>query len=692
MKKNKVKTEADSELRHCAEELLKKKKTEARPPLKEADTLRLLHELQVHQIELEMQNEELRKAREEVEAGLKRYTDLYDFAPVGYFTLSKDGTIISVNLTGAVILGQERLHLIKKRLGQFISEETRPAFNVLLNKAFEEKTKESCEVKLLKKASQPFFAHIEAMVSEDGQECRAAVLDISGRKKIELELKVAETRYQRLFETAQDGIFIVDAHTEQIIDVNPFLKKMLGYPAMEFLGRKVFDIDVFGDCTALRNEFIKLYKEGHVQCDHLRLKTAAGHMLDVEFFGRGYFDAQHKVIQCNMRDISLRKRAEEALKNAHEDLEQRVEERTVELITVNQQLLHEIGERIKTEKELQTAFFEINSLKEQLHKENVYLREELNLKHAHGDIVGNSDAIRNVLEQVEQVAGTDSTVLVQGETGTGKELIAIAIHNLSSRKDRIMVKVNCAALPPTLIESELFGREKGAFTGALSKQIGRFELADNSTIFLDEIDALPLELQAKLLRVLESGEFERLGSPRTVKVNVRIISATNRNLAEVVADKGFREDLYYRLNIFQIKVPPLCERREDILPLAWFFVKGFSESMGKQIESIPQKSVQALQAYSWPGNIRELRNVIERAMIITRGPVLNLDVPELAHPGTNQARTLEEVERKHITEALKATGWKVSGKNGAAEVLGLNPKTLESRVKKLGIVRNNNNS
>jgi len=320
-----------------------------------------------------------------------------------------------------------------------------------------------------------------------------------------------------------------------------------------------------------------------------------------------------------------------------------------------------------------------------LSEENLYLKEEFNLLHPHEDIVGNSEAIRTVLMQIEQVAGTESTVLIQGETGTGKELVANAIHGLSSRKNRLMIKINCGALPHTLIESELFGREKGAFTGALSKQLGRFELADASTIFLDEIDALPLELQAKLLRVLESGEFERLGSPRTVKVDVRIISATNRDLAGLVSEGRFREDLYYRVNVFKITVPPLRERREDILPLVWSFVQELSKKMGKRIESIPQKSVEALQAYSWPGNVRELKNITERAMIVTTGPVLHFEVPKIVRSGADQFWTLEDSEKRHIIEALNITGWRVSGKGGAAEILGINPKTLQSRMQRLGI-------
>ena len=379
--------------------------------------------------------------------------------------------------------------------------------------------------------------------------------------------------------------------------------------------------------------------------------------------------------------MNYKDKTKEQLINELAELHQRIED-----------LEAEATKRKKAEEALLETLKEVKQLKNQLREENLYLKEEFNLLNSHEDIVGNSEAIMTVLKQIEQVAPTGSTVLIQGDTGTGKELLAHAIHNLSARKGRLMIKVNCAALPPTLIESELFGREKGAFTGALSKQIGRFELADASTIFLDEIDALPLELQAKLLRVLESGEFERLGSPRTVKVNVRIISATNRELAKLVSDGGFREDLYYRLNVFQIIVPSLRERREDILPLVWSFVQEFSKRMGKRIESIPQKDVEALQAYPWPGNVRELRNVTERAMIITNGHVLRLDVPMSAQSRADQSGTLEEVEKRRIVEVLNTTGWQVSGKDGAAEILGINPKTLTSRMQRLGIQRNKKNT
>jgi PAS domain S-box-containing protein len=514
----------------------------------------------------------------------------------------------------------------------------------------------------------------------------------TGRRQADEALKRSEIRYRRLFETAQDGILLLDADTGQILDVNPFLLKMLGYSYEDFMGKKLWEIGPFSDIAASKLHFSELQTNGYVRYEHLPLETKDGRLIDVEFVSNVYLVDQEKIIQCNVRDITLRKQAEDALRKVYDEMDLHVKERTAELVEANRQLLLEVEERRKAEESLMGTLAEIKELKSKLREENLYLRKEINLLHSHKDIVGNCEAIRTVLKQIEQVAPTGSTVLIQGETGTGKELLAHAIHNMSARKGRLMIKVNCAALPPTLIESELFGREKGAFTGALSKQIGRFELADASTIFLDEIDALPLELQAKLLRVLESGEFERLGSPRTLKVDVRIISATNRDLARVVSEGGFRQDLYYRLNVFQILVPPLRERREDILPLVWSFVQEFSKRMGKRIESIPQNCVKALQAYPWPGNVRELRNVTERAMIVTTGPVLHLDVPKIAQSGTEQCGTLDEVEKRHIIEALKTTGWRVSGKDGAAEVLGINPKTLESRMRRLGIQRNKKNA
>lgn len=344
-------------------------------------------------------------------------------------------------------------------------------------------------------------------------------------------------------------------------------------------------------------------------------------------------------------------------------------------------------ERKLADQKIQKALAEIEELKNRLEAENLYLRDQIKVEQRHEEIVGQSDGIRRVLLQVEQVAATDSTVLILGETGTGKELIARAIHRLSGRKDHAMVKLNCAALPPTLIEAELFGRERGAYTGALTAQAGRFEAADGSTIFLDEVGELPLELQAKLLRVLQEGQFERLGSSKPISVDVRVIAATNRDLAQAVSEGRFREDLYYRLNVFPVSVPPLRERREDIPLLVRAMVKEFGKVFGKTIERIPTKNMEALKNYHWPGNIRELRNVVERAMILSTDATLVVDLPDRPAMGITLLSSLAEMERAHILAVLDRTGWRVRGKGGTASVLGLKPTTLESKMKKLGIKR-----
>ena len=330
---------------------------------------------------------------------------------------------------------------------------------------------------------------------------------------------------------------------------------------------------------------------------------------------------------------------------------------------------------------------ELKKLRERLQAESDYLREEIRVYGRFDEIVGQSTKLKKVFQRIEQVAPTDSTVLITGETGTGKELVARAIHNLSRRGRRVMVKVDCASLPATLIESELFGREKGAYTGALTKQAGRFELADGSTLFLDEIGELSLELQAKLLRVLEDGQFERLGSPKTISVDVRVIAATHRDLAEKVKDGTFRQDLYYRLNVFPVQLPPLRERPEDIPSLVWSFVGEFEKQMGKKVDSIPKRVMDLLQNYSWPGNIRELRNVIEQAVIVSNGGQLYLDMPTSA--GNIPSPTLKEAERQHIVSVLSKTDWRIKGPAGAARLLGMNSSTLYSAMRRLGIPNRN---
>jgi transcriptional regulator with GAF, ATPase, and Fis domain len=337
---------------------------------------------------------------------------------------------------------------------------------------------------------------------------------------------------------------------------------------------------------------------------------------------------------------------------------------------------------------LEQALAEIRALKTQLEQENLYLRKEIDAAaRMCGGIVGDGPAVTRVLVQAEQVAPTDAAVLLLGETGTGKELLARTIHALSTRKARPMVRLNCAALPPTLIEAELFGRERGAYTGALARQMGRFEVADGSTIFLDEIGELPLELQAKLLHVLERGEFERLGSSKTIRVDVRVIAATNRDLPAMVRAGKFREDLYYRLNVFPITNPPLRARTEDIPLLVWAFVREFAPAQGKTFEQIPRRTMEALQRYPWPGNVRELRNVIERAIILSPGPILRVELPTTEDQKPPMEMTLEAVERRHIVAVLDEVRWRIRGEGGAAMRLGLKPSTLESRISKLGIKR-----
>jgi formate hydrogenlyase transcriptional activator len=345
--------------------------------------------------------------------------------------------------------------------------------------------------------------------------------------------------------------------------------------------------------------------------------------------------------------------------------------------------------RKREQEKLLTAMAEIQVLKGRLERENAYLQEVAQVRPRQG-LISRSSSFLRVIEEVGKVAKTSSTVLLLGETGSGKEVLAQAIHDASARKDRPMIKVNCAALPASLIESELFGREKGAFTGALARQPGRFEIADGSTIFLDEVGELPLELQSKLLRVLQEGEFERLGGTKTIRVDARVIAATNRPLAQAVKEGKFREDLFYRLDVFPIEVPPLRERPEDIAMLSWTFVKEFSNAMGKPIEEIADESMSALEEYHWPGNVRELRNVIERAMILSQGATLHIKLSHTTlRPSAVKltAGSLDEAERAIILQAVEQCNWRIRGSNGAAALLDIKPTTLESRIKKLGLVQ-----
>ena len=357
------------------------------------------------------------------------------------------------------------------------------------------------------------------------------------------------------------------------------------------------------------------------------------------------------------------------------------------------EFLQRVAKQVAVAVENALAFQQIEELREKITQEKVYLEEEIRTQHNFEEIVGNSDALRRVLKEVETVAPTDATVLIRGETGTGKELVARAIHHLNHRRERTFVKLNCAAIPTGLLESELFGHEKGAFTGAIAQKVGRFELAHEGTLFLDEVGDIPPELQPKLLRVLQEQEFERLGGTRTIKVNVRLVAATHRDLAQMVAAGQFRSDLYYRLNVFPVLLPPLRERRDDIPQLVRHFIQKFARRMGRRIETIPVETMEALVGYPWPGNIRELENVIERAVILSGGLALRLSPGEWTTPAPatevsdTDPITLADAEREHILGVLREVSWVLGGPKGAAVRLGLARSTLQWKMKRLGIDR-----
>ncbi len=479
------------------------------------------------------------------------------------------------------------------------------------------------------------------------------VIDVSERKQAEEALRASEARLEAGAELAGFGYYEVD-YRAGIAFFDARLRALLGVPPdcqqgiepMEFFLARVHAED--------RGRLLEMRERLHDG----RLKDAA-----VEY--RYLHPSQGERWMRHVARVSER------------DSEGRVQ--------LACGAISDTTERRRREEALRQSLAEIERLKDRLQAETDYLKAEIQATPAQSEITGKGPAIRNVLRLVEQVAPTDSSVLVQGETGTGKELVARAIHRLSRRNRHLMVKVNCAALPAGLVESELFGRERGAYTGALTRQIGRFEIADGSTLFLDEIGELPLDVQAKLLRVLETGEFERLGAPKTLKVNVRVIAATNRDLGEEVRQGRFRGDLFYRLNVFPIRVPPLRERPEDIPLLVWAFLAELSSRMGKEITQVPRKTMEALQRRAWPGNVRELRNLIEHGAILTTGSTLTMPVLDEVATGAQIPQTLAEAERDLIMRALERAGGHVKGVHGAAAALGINPATLYSRMKKLGI-------
>jgi PAS domain S-box-containing protein len=464
------------------------------------------------------------------------------------------------------------------------------------------------------------------------------------------EVEASERRWRSLLENVELAVVGLDRHG--LIDyANPFFGRLTGLAHGQLLGRPMAEMVPPRDAEELRLRFqeaIRTEPRPHTQWAIL-----------------GASGEERMLAWSNVR-----------LLNADED--------AAGLLAIGA----DVTDRLEAQEELESALEEISSLREQLERENIYLREEIRTASGFDEIIGTSDALRYVLHRIEQVADSDTTVLIEGETGVGKELVARAIHQRSPQKDRPLIKVNCAALPPSLIESELFGHERGAFTGATQLRRGRFELADGGTLLLDEVSELPLELQPKLLRVLEDGDFQRVGGEKTLHVEVRVIAATNRGLAEEAREGRFREDLYYRLSVFPLTVPPLRERREDIPLLVNHFVHTYAAAKGKVIDQIPSAVMDRLSGYAWPGNVRELQNVIERAVLTSLGPALKLaDRLEGETPAATIAweRSLEQVEREHILQVLTRCDGRVAGPGGAAEILGLNPSTLRSRMKKLRI-------
>jgi PAS domain S-box-containing protein len=594
--------------------------------------------------------QQVAKRASDLKESEERYRSLVEASPVAIVAV-QNGKILFSNPAGAQMLGFSHPDkLVGIPAMDLVAPESQQLVIERLKRLESGKYNPTVEIALIRQDGTKFGAESTSVSAPIGGIPTAVIIarDISERQKLEMKLRESEEQFSAFMENTPGVIYIKDENDRHLY-TNQLGLKVVGKKREEFIGSRTRDL------------FPPKLSDRLVALDRKVLSENISLVAD-EYRHTNKGEARW------FRDIKF----------------------PIELASGKKLLggiAMDITEIKQNEQNLQNAVREISDLTKKLEQENIFLKEEIEVQHHHEEIVGQSLPVMEMLNRAEQVAETDSTVLILGETGTGKELLARAIHNLSRRKDNQMIKVNCAALPSTLIESELFGREKGAYTGALSRQIGRFEIADKSTIFLDEIGELPLGLQAKLLRVIQEGQFERLGSPRTISVNVRIIASTNRDLARAVAEGRFREDLYYRLNVFSITAPSLRDRTDDIPLLVWALVKEFEKSMGKTIEKVSKKSIEMLQQYSWPGNIRELRNVVENAMIVSKDKILNLIQPVDSSLEIKKDLTLEAVERNHIIDVLEKTSWRVSGENGAAKLLGLKATTLESRMKKLGISR-----
>jgi len=612
------------------------------------------------QIEEAHSHAELSRREAALETSEARNRALLNAIPDLMFLLTRDGTYLDYHAKSDDLLMLSPEQFIGKNVSEVMPPELATAFH----KAFEQASDKPSLLEYQIARADGNHYYEASIVTCEGDKLLATVRDITERRRAEEALRESEERLRLAQQAARVGTWEWDVQTGASV-WSDMIWSLLGLepddqpPTLKRFVEFIHPDDREGSLRRVN----RVLAEGEDFYDEFRIIPRTGPMIWVSSKAR---------------------------------LTRSEDGRPLRMLGVN----IDITERKLAEESLRTALVEVQQLKDRLHEENIYLQEEIRVATDFGEIIGNSEALRKVLHDAEQVAPLNTTVLVLGETGTGKELLAHAIHNHSPRQKHPLVKVNCGALPAPLIESELFGHEKGAFTGADTRRLGRFALADGGSLFLDEVGELPLELQSKLLRVLEEGEFEMVGSSRTVKVDVRVIAATNRNLSEAVAKGTFRSDLYYRLSIFPITMPPLRERRGDIRMLATHLVKQLSAKLGKKIEAIPQSVINVLQDYDWPGNVRELKNVIERAVIVTQGSKLQLtdtfepltprdqSQPLIARADEEvEGDTLEESEYRLILRTLKKVHWRVEGPGGAAELLNVHASTLRSRMKKLGIVR-----
>jgi PAS domain S-box-containing protein len=622
-------------------------------------------------LELETSQAELEKIAEELKKSDERYELAVSGAAVGLWDwdLSSDKVYYSDRFK--VLLGYEPLEF-SDTPGEFWSrlhpDDTEVA-RLALDRHIQKREPYIIDYRLQTKAGTYRWVHArgQAIWDERGEATRmsGSITDITPRKKAEEKNLRSEERFRSLIEQSPLPIEILSPDGK-IVRSNPAWSKLWG-------------VDEVGAAETM--------DKYNMRTDPQNKKLGLNHLVEKAFSGEHIilppvvYDANETVTDFDIENLK-------GLKSPWIQCHlYPIKDASGTVVNIVNTYI-DISDLKNTEAELRSAMEEIKELKDQLEAESTYLREEIKLEHNFSSIIGNSDALKYTLNRVEQVAPTDSPVLIMGETGTGKELIARALHELSPRKKRPLIKVNCAALPAELIESELFGREKGAFTGAATTQMGRFELANDSTLFLDEIGELPIELQAKLLRVLDSGEFERLGSPRTRHSGARIIAATNRELEKEVKEGRFREDLWYRLKVFPITVPPLRERPEDIPLLTQWFTEQFSKKMGKPIAETTKVTMEMLQQYRWPGNIRELKHAIEGACINAQGRRLHFDLPEIQDQQNTDFQSFAEMEHDYILRVLEATNWKIGGGNSAASLLDMHVNTLRGRMKKLGISKN----